>query len=98
MASIPEPSPKNVGISVTADLLNWLRASRAPFHIIELVNARQGLMTEDGRDTMENARQEAGDLLQCIYKAYLQGLKDPKAVTELETVLLLCLSVLGELK
>ena len=49
---------------------------------LELVRARdtfgrakygQGLLTGDGRNTVEDARQELGDFLQYLYKAHLNG-------------------------
>ncbi len=107
MASIPEPPPKNAGLPVTPHLLNRLLEANVSPYISELVMARheyglqkygQGLMTDDGRDTMEDARQEAGDLLQYVYKGYLQGLKDPEGAALLQAVLHICIEVLDDLK
>jgi len=46
----------------------------------------QHLMTKDGRNTIEDARQEFGDLLQYIYKAKLNG-EDIEPIRELFPVL-----------
>ena len=82
MASIPEPPPVNKGREVTPLLIDWLRGIGASNSTISLIEARriyglqkygQGLMTEDGRNTMEDARQEVGDLLQYLFKAFLRG-------------------------
>ena len=69
------------GIEVTPKLLEWLNENGYSDNIKQLIEARrlyglkkygQSLMTEDGRNTLEDARQEAGDLLQYLYKAVLQ--------------------------
>lgn len=86
MASRPEPPPKNEGRCVPEELKEWIRQSDfADDHkrnIIELIDQRnayglqkygQPLMSQDGRNTVEDARQEAGDLLQYIYKAIMNG-------------------------
>lgn len=76
MASIPEPPPVKRGVEVTPLLLEWLEKEGASDHVKELIRAHheygQGLMSEDGRSTMEDARQEAGDLLQYLFKAIIQ--------------------------
>jgi hypothetical protein len=81
MASVPEPPPKHGGIEVTPMLLKWLEEIGADPTVAQLVKSRhilglqkygQGLMSDDGRDTYEDARQEAGDLLQYLYKALIQ--------------------------
>lgn len=86
--SVPEPPPIKSGVEVTPLLIEWLSSQTADSSpIIALIEARrlyglskygQSLMTEDGRDTMEDARQEAADLLQYIYKAKLQGAPIPR--------------------
>lgn len=80
-ASIPEPPPLREGVEVTPLLLEWLERVNMNEKVIHLIKERhlyglnkygQGLMTEDGRNTLEDARQEAGDLLQYLFKARLQ--------------------------
>jgi hypothetical protein len=107
MGSVPEPPPKCAGSEVTTALIDWLREIHAPSVVINLIYARheygvkkygQGLMTEDGRDSFEDARQEAGDLLQYLYKAKMQGLRDPTSVKEIQDVLAACFLILTEIK
>lgn len=90
MASMPEPPPKDKGEAVTPKLIRWLvehvdgRDDDWDFYdAIQLVRQRhayglakygQPLKTGDGRDTIEDARQEAGDLLQYLWKGRMQGL------------------------
>lgn len=90
MVSVPEPPPKDEGEAVTPRLIRWLvehvdgRDDDWDFYdAIQLVRQRhayglakygQPLKTGDGRDTIEDARQEAGDLLQYLWKARMQGL------------------------
>ena len=93
MASKPEPPPKKSGIEVTPLLIEWMKEKEVSNTAIELIKSRreyglakygQGLMTEDGRNTSEDAIQELGDLLQYLYKAKLQGHKlDTSLFTEL---------------
>lgn len=82
--SKPEPDPINKGVPVTALLIKWLGTieTNGAQAAVDLVTARdafgrakygQPLMTEDGRDTVEDALQELGDLLQYTYKAKLNG-------------------------
>lgn len=82
MASKPEPSPVQRGELVTPSLVAWLRA-RGDIGAAQLVRERdafgrqkygQGLMTGDGRDTVEDLLQELGDGLQYGWKAVLQGI------------------------
>ena len=82
MASKPEPPPKKLGVEVTPLLIEYMKKGEASDMAISLIKARheyglakygQGLMTEDGRNTAEDAIQELGDLLQYLYKAKLQG-------------------------
>jgi hypothetical protein len=97
MASSPEPPPVKRGVEVTPLLLEWLEKEGASDHVKELIRARheyglkkygQGLMSEDGRGTMEDARQEAGDLLQYLFKAIIQQRVVPSVeLDQLEAVL-----------
>jgi hypothetical protein len=78
-ASKPEPPPLNKGIPVTTELLKWLEEGgykRSIDLIIErdtygIKKYGQRLMTQDGRNSIEDARQELGDAMQYIYKAKL---------------------------
>lgn len=81
--STPEPPPKPEGELVTPPLIAWLEA-RGHAAAAQLVRERdaygrtkygQGLMTGDGRDTIEDLRQELGDAMQYAWKARMQGLK-----------------------
>ena len=100
MSSIPEPSPLNKGYEVTPLLLDWLQQNGASDPTISLINARrlyglqkygQSLMTEDGRNTMEDAKQEAGDLLQYLYKSFLRGERpSSEDISQLKEVLKYC--------
>lgn len=91
-ASVPEPPPKPHGIAVTPILLKWIDTADVSESVkteaIALVKKRdafgrakynQPLMTKDGRDDIEDAMQELGDLLQYIQKAKLNG-KDTSAL------------------
>lgn len=86
-SSEPEPPPVEAGLAVTPVLLDWLVSNggdNGHWHEAQqLIRARalfglrkygQGLMTDDGRDTIEDARQELGDLLQYVMSARMQGL------------------------
>lgn len=86
MASVPEPDPINKGKPVPTELIKWIKENiDSPEQrqaAISLINARdqfgrqkygQPLMTEDGRDTIEDSKQELGDLIQYIMKAKLNG-------------------------
>jgi hypothetical protein len=79
--SVPEPPPKPHGLVVPDELIKRLQSPA----LIALVKERtafgmkkygQPLMTEDGRDGVEDARQELGDLLQYVCKVALT--KDPR--------------------
>ena len=79
MQSVPEPPPINKGVEITPLLLQYLHD--APSHLKDLIEARyrfglnkygQPLMSEDGRNTAEDALQEAGDLLQYLFKGYIR--------------------------
>lgn len=84
-ASVPEPAPVSRGVPVTPALLAWLETlahvKGAP-ELSALVRERdafgrakygQPLMSDDGRNTVEDARQELGDLAQYLFKARMQG-------------------------
>ena len=100
-ASKPEPSPKASGAVVTDNLVaflsshNNLPCTKAASLVLERSNFGikkygQPLMTGDGRDTIEDARQEAGDLMQYIWKARMLGV-DTTMIKELIPVLHLLL-------
>lgn len=85
--SVPEPPPKPFGTLVPNALISHLKKHHTYFSddLCTLVKERdafgrkkygQPLMSEDGRDGVEDARQEAGDLLQYAFKVYLSGDKD----------------------
>lgn len=78
LASIPEPPPKKLGESVPEQLISFLQDEKA----VQLIKERnefgmekygQPLMSKDGRNTIEDARQELGDLMQYCYKARING-------------------------
>lgn len=84
--SVPEPLPKNKGIYVTKSLIEWIKNNNFDQKIskdtIQLLQERdnfgfekygQHLRSDDGRNTIEDARQEIGDLLQYVYKAKLNN-------------------------
>lgn len=86
MASVPEPPPKDEGKSVTTELIRYARDldpteySLPTRKFIDLIKARelygiqkygQTLKTKDGRNTVEDALQELGDLCQYLFKARL---------------------------
>ena len=101
-SSIPEPPPKPHGVVVPDALIEYLK-EKHPFcgpPLVELVQERnafgmakygQPLMSQDGRNGVEDARQEAGDLLQYIYKVHLAG--DKEGVEKLVKLLQSILSV-----
>jgi hypothetical protein len=92
-ASVPEPPPQPHGVVVPDALCQYLQ-TRKPWRweaLLQLVLERdafgrkkygQPLMSEDGRNGFEDARQELGDLLQYTYKMYLAG--DSKGLRELD--------------
>lgn len=79
--SVPEPPPRPHGVIVPDALCTHIQLQQ-PAHwqaLLTLVLERdafgrkkygQPLMSEDGRDGFEDARQELGDLLQYTYKMY----------------------------
>jgi len=97
--SVPEPPPKPNGEDVTPKLIDWITEQVLPMDTItktvELIKARdyygfskygQHLKTNDGRNTVEDAIQELGDLIQYLYKAKLNG-EDIKIIKEIMPVL-----------
>ena len=92
-ASRPEPPPVPLGDEVTPVLLRWL--STAPLCVRVLVQERdaygrgkygQGLRTQDGRDGVEDLRQELGDALQYAAKVAMVGGRDAELLELLEAV------------
>ena len=87
MCSVPEPPPNQGGEIVTDALKSWIsRQEHIPkddrASAEKLITERdaygfdkygQHLMTIDGRNTVEDARQELGDLLQYCYKGRMNG-------------------------
>lgn len=84
--SIPEPPPVKKGKEVAKELIEFILIAKLDNEqkrkIIELITERyefgmkkygQPLMTEDGRDDINDALQELGDLMQYIYKAKMNG-------------------------
>lgn len=75
------PKPVKEGYEIPPMVIQWL--NEHGFHeSVRLVEARdafgrgkygQCLMSQDGRDSVEDARQELGDALQYIYKAIFNG-------------------------
>ena len=79
--SRPEPPPIPAGEPITPALVAWLTA-RGLTRAAELVVARdaygrakygQPLRLDDGRDAVEDCRQELGDALQYAYRALRRG-------------------------
>ena len=79
--SVPEPAPLPLGEPITPALVAWLSA-RGLTRAGELVTARdaygrakygQPLRLDDGRDAVEDCRQELGDALQYAYRALRRG-------------------------
>jgi len=88
--SVPEPAPVNRGQVVADSLLDMLHGCQQPFagKAAELVRQRdaygrskygQPLMTDDGRNTLEDLRQELGDALMYAHKARMTGAHIDKA-------------------
>lgn len=84
MPEIEQPDPVNKGEPVTEKLIQWLLDINADEEVINLIKERyefglnkygQPLMSEDGRDTVQDAKEEVGDLLQYLFKAKMQGLE-----------------------
>lgn len=83
-ASVPEPNPIPEGKVVSNILINWISENGGEDSkaCIELIRERdlfgrqkygQPLMTKDGRNTIEDLRQEIGDALQYTMKAIENG-------------------------
>jgi hypothetical protein len=79
-SGIPLPAPKQAGVNVSESLLAELGRMGAS-DAVALINERvkygmkkygQPLMSDDGRDSVVDALQEAGDLLQYIWKAKMK--------------------------
>lgn len=90
LVSKPEPAPRAGGELVTPRVLAWLATQavnvgdEAVARAVALVRARdafgrlkyeQGLSLEDGRDTVEDLKQELGDALQYGVKALIEGVE-----------------------
>lgn len=95
MTSKPEPPPQKGKESVNAKLMNWL-AERRDMKASMLVLARAqfglekygtALETHNGRDAVEDARQEIGDALQYVMQAKMEG-RDMADLRELTQTLL----------
>lgn len=76
--SFPEPPPKPHGFIVPDQLIEFIQSHGNNIHLIQLIRERdafgrakygQPLMSEDGRNGIEDARQELGDLLQYAFKS-----------------------------
>ena len=99
--SKPEPPPKDEGYIVSTELIKFIRKKcTSPEYIrekaIELIKERdcfgykkygQHLRTKDGRDDIEDARQEIGDLMQYLFKAKM-NYKKTTEISELVLVLM----------
>lgn len=108
-ASKPEPPPVPQGIVIPDALCTHIERlfPSLPHRrqaLVKLVQERdaygrakygQPLMSEDGRNGYEDARQELGDLLQYTYKIYVTD--DLKGLEELEELTCGYLQVLREL-
>ena len=82
-----QPLPKPHGEKVTPKLIDWIqnRSICPPLTVetaVNLVKIRsefgchkygQPLMSKDGRDSVKDAMEELGDLLQYVYKARMNG-------------------------
>lgn len=79
----PEPPPRAEGAPIPELLVEWIEEHiEKSGTVVEDVQARaefgfkkygQYLMSDDGRDTINDARQEAIDLLKYMYKAKIRG-------------------------
>lgn len=105
--SVSEPPPKKEGIPVTKALLEWLETQgigdAGVQDTINLVSARdafgrkkygQCLMSQDGRDEVEDAMQELGDLLQYLYKAKL----NVRSIAPIKRMLPVLLTLIDSIK
>lgn len=101
----PEPPPKLDGMPVSPALISFIKNSDMKQEdkqkVIELIEQRcdyglkkygQQLMSEDGRDDVVDAMQEAGDLIQYAFKAGMN-----KRMGELRVVLIPVLEILNKL-
>lgn len=100
--SRPEPDPQYSGQAVTPILVARLKELRCDTALIELIEARdafgrqkygQPLMSNDGRDGVEDAKQELGDLLQYCQKCVMAK----QDTGELKALLVASLPILSEL-
>ena len=88
MALPPQPPPIARGEPVAPALLAWLehnarvRELVAKRHAFGMRKYGQPLMTEDGRDTVRDALEEAGDLLQYTFKARMRGGRELRELRE----------------
>lgn len=82
LPSVPEPPPRPDGVVVPDALIGYLETLPETDSLVALVHARdafgrqkygQPLMSNDGRNGIEDARQELGDLLQYVFKCKLAG-------------------------
>lgn len=80
--SVPEPKPKNRGVVIPDLLIEYLRGYDNSQAAVKLIQDRdafgrskygQPLMSQDGRDSVEDAMQEIGDCMQYLYKAHVNG-------------------------
>ena len=106
----PEPPPERSGVAVTPSLIEWIGSNKIMTPKIkelgiQLITNRyefgmekygQPLMTEDGRDTEEDALQELGDLIQYLFKAKLCGDKVEKVKDLIPLLLVLLQSMRDE--
>ena len=106
-ASIPEPAPVAGKEDVTPALLDWLTCecpkgfAQGRQDAFDLVQKRDafgrakygtGLQTRNGRDPIEDAMQEVGDLLQYVQQARMEG-RDLTPIRRLVPVLAALLEV-----
>lgn len=96
MESVPEPPPQPKGVVVSNALIAHLQQHHHHHQeLCDLIRQRdafgrakygQPLMSQDGRNGVEDARQEAGDLLQYAFKVHLagdkEGLKELRELTK----------------
>jgi len=86
LKSKPEPDPVFSGEPVPDKLISFLQSSNIDGNVlvsaVKLIRARdafgrdkygQPLMSKDGRDDIEDAMQELGDLMQYAFKARMNG-------------------------
>lgn len=108
VSSVTKPSLKKQGIPVTKALLEWLTymgtGNQGIQETINLVSTRdafgrkkygQCLMSQDGRDSVEDAMHKMGDLLQHLYKAKLNG-SDISRIRSIVPVLLRLIDAIDE--